>query len=41
MAGLKPAPPIELVASGPDGHGPFGTDEALLKLLTALVPRRN
>ena len=29
VRGLKPGPRIELVASGPDGTGPFGTDEAL------------
>ena len=32
VSGLKPAARIELVASGPDGNGPFGTEEALLKL---------
>ena len=37
VAGLKlPNPSIELVVSGPDGTGPFGTDEALQKLVAAL-----
>ena len=34
-------PELELVASGPDGAGPFGTDEALGKLLAALRPGRS
>ena len=38
VSGLKPAPQIELVASGPDGEGPFGTDQALSKLLNVLKP---
>jgi dienelactone hydrolase len=38
VAGLKPASQIELVAREPDGNGPFGTEEALQKLLTALKP---
>ena len=38
VTGLAPAAPIELVTSGPDGTGPFGTDEALIKLLTAINP---
>jgi dienelactone hydrolase len=37
VAGLKLAKPsIELVVSGPDGTGPFGTVQALRKLLAAL-----
>jgi hypothetical protein len=36
-SGLKPAPQIELITSGPDGEGPFGTDQTLLKLLTVLT----
>jgi dienelactone hydrolase len=35
---LKPPPRIELVPSGPDGDGPFGTDEAIQRLLDALEP---
>jgi len=38
IAGLKPAPQIELVVSGPDGTGPFGTEEALHKLTQAISP---
>ena len=38
VSGLNPTPQIELVASGPDGEGPFGSDQALLKLLTVLKP---
>jgi dienelactone hydrolase len=38
VEGLKPAPQIDLIASGPDGTGPFGTEEALQRLLTALKP---
>jgi dienelactone hydrolase len=34
--GLQPAPRIELVNSGPEGSGPFGTDEALQALLVEL-----
>ncbi len=37
-AGLDPAPRLELVASGADGTGPFGTDAALEKLLRAIDP---
>ena len=37
---LNPVPQIELVASGPDGQGPFGSEEALLKLLSVLTPER-
>ncbi len=37
-AGLDPAPRLELVASGADGTGPFGTGEALEKLLRAIDP---
>jgi dienelactone hydrolase len=36
--GLRPSPRIELVASGPDGTGPFGTDEALIGLIQAIAP---
>jgi len=36
VSALIPKPPIELSVSGPDGTGPFGTDEALQKLLAAL-----
>ena len=39
MNGLVPAARIELVTSGTDGLGPFGTDEALIKLLTVLTPQ--
>jgi dienelactone hydrolase len=39
VSGMQPAPQIELVASGTDGRGPLGTEEALLKLLTAAVPQ--
>ena len=35
-AGLRPAPRIELVNSGPEGNGPFGTDRALGALLVEL-----
>ena len=38
-AGLKPAPNIELVVSGEDGQGPFGTD-ASLKILMAELDRQ-
>jgi dienelactone hydrolase len=38
VAGLNPAPLIDLVASGSDGTGTFGTDEALDKLLRELDP---
>ena len=38
VAGLEPGPRLELVASGPDGTGPFGTDEALGKLLRGIDP---
>jgi dienelactone hydrolase len=33
---LVPAPSVDLVTSGPDGRGPFGTHEALRKLLQAI-----
>ncbi|MBI4606383.1 MAG: dienelactone hydrolase family protein [Planctomycetes bacterium] len=36
VKGLEPAPRIELIESG-DGKGPFGTPEALRKLLEALT----
>jgi cephalosporin-C deacetylase-like acetyl esterase len=40
VAGLKlPESSIELVVSGPDGTGPFGTHEALQKLVAALKSR--
>jgi dienelactone hydrolase len=38
VVGLNPTPRLELVASGPDGAGPFGTDEALDKLLRGIEP---
>lgn len=37
VAGLTPAPPLELVASG-DGTGPCGTDEAVQEFLDFLAP---
>ena len=39
VSGLEPAPKIELVTSGSDGLGPFGTDEALIRLLQPLTPQ--
>jgi dienelactone hydrolase len=36
VSGLTPAPSIELVMSRADGTGPFGTDEALRKLVRAV-----
>ena len=39
VAGLSPAPEIEVIASGPDGTGPFGTEPALQRLLAALGSR--
>ncbi len=36
VAGLAPSPRLELVRSGPDGTGPFGTDESLGRLLRGL-----
>ena len=36
MEKLTPASRIDLVTSGPSGNGPFGTDEALRKLLAEL-----
>jgi dienelactone hydrolase len=36
VAGLEPPPRIELVESGPDGAGPYGTTPALEKWLAAL-----
>ncbi len=36
VSGLNGVPQIELVASGPDGNGPFGSDQAILKLLSVL-----
>jgi dienelactone hydrolase len=36
VAGLWPAPEIEIIESGPDGTGPFGTEPALGRLLAAL-----
>jgi dienelactone hydrolase len=38
VAGLKPKPRIELVVSGPDGTGHFGTEEALRKVALAIEP---
>jgi dienelactone hydrolase len=38
VADLKPKPRIELVVSGPDGTGPFGTDQALRALAEAVDP---
>ena len=35
---LQPEAPIEMVPSGPDGSGPFGTDEALRKLIRGVQP---
>ncbi len=37
-AGLSPSPRLELVKSGPDGTGQFGTDEALSLMLRGLDP---
>jgi dienelactone hydrolase len=39
VAGLKPEARIELVVSGEDGKGPFGSDAALHKFLAALGSR--
>ncbi len=39
VAEMKPAPSIELVVSGPDGSGPFGSAEAILKLISVLTPQ--
>jgi dienelactone hydrolase len=38
-AGLSPAPEIEVIQSGSDGTGPFGTETALERLLAALGSR--
>lgn len=38
VEGLKPQPRIDLVVSGAVGDGPFGTDEALAKLLASVSP---
>jgi len=38
VAGLKSEPVIELVVSDPDGTGPFGTEEAVGKLIRAIAP---
>ena len=38
VAGLEPASRIAMVASGSDGAGPFGTDEALGQLLRGIDP---
>jgi dienelactone hydrolase len=35
--GLQPSPTIELIASGDDGHGPYGTEPALTAFLKGLV----
>jgi dienelactone hydrolase len=37
VLGLTPQPRIDMVASGPDGAGPFGTEEAVQKLASALA----
>lgn len=37
VAGLKPAPPLELAVSGETGAGPFGSEGALSAFLTALA----
>ncbi len=37
VSGLKPSPEIELVATGPDGNGPFGSDQAVLSLLSVFA----
>jgi dienelactone hydrolase len=39
VAGMKPEANIELVVSGQDGNGPFGTDATLKKFLAALDPK--
>jgi dienelactone hydrolase len=39
VAGLKPDVQIELVVSGENGNGPFGTEAALSKFLAALDPK--
>lgn len=39
VAGLKPAPHLELVVSGDTGAGPFGSESALRAFLTALAGR--
>jgi len=39
VAGLKPEAKIELVISGEDGRGPFGSDTTLRKLIVALDPK--
>ncbi len=36
VGGLRPAPSIELVVSGTDGSGPFGSAEAVQKLISVL-----
>jgi cephalosporin-C deacetylase-like acetyl esterase len=38
VAGLAPAPQLALVASGINGAGPFGTDEAIGRLLREIDP---
>jgi dienelactone hydrolase len=38
VQGLAPRPWIEIVASGQDGTGPFGTEPAVATLLEALAP---
>jgi dienelactone hydrolase len=41
VAGLQPEVPIELVTSGPEGNGPFGSEECLQKLARATAPDRS
>jgi dienelactone hydrolase len=38
VAGFMPPAAIELISSGPEGNGPFGSEDALQKLLEALRP---
>jgi dienelactone hydrolase len=38
VTGLNPEAAIELVVSGADGNGPFGTEAALSRFLSALAP---
>jgi dienelactone hydrolase len=38
VEGLKPAPRIDLVASGEDGQGPFGAGETLRRFLASFAP---
>jgi dienelactone hydrolase len=41
VAALKPEPRIELVSSGTDGNGPFGSENALHELARAVEPGRS